>query len=101
MKRRRAREREQWERLVAEHTKSGLSVRRFCERESLNTGRFYYWRQQIQDATFPSEDGNEPTEAFIDMGQVDSTGVSTPAAVNPWIVTLDFGDGLKLTLRRG
>jgi len=43
--------------------------------------------------------GDEPADSFVDMGKIGSAG-GLPVA-SPWVVTLDLGEGLQLTLRRG
>jgi hypothetical protein len=36
-----------WRRLVLGQSRSGLSVRAFCEREALKESAFYFWRREI------------------------------------------------------
>jgi len=39
-----------WQRVLAAHLASGLTVRRFCEDEGLAVWRFYYWRKKLRGA---------------------------------------------------
>ena len=36
-----------WRRTIAEHGRSGLSIRRFCSRRSLSEPLFYAWRREL------------------------------------------------------
>ena len=36
-----------WRELLADHAKSGLSIRAFCERRRLNEANFYAWRREL------------------------------------------------------
>ena len=36
-----------WRRTVAEHRRSGLSIRAFCSRRSLSEPLFYAWRREL------------------------------------------------------
>src|SRR5207245_864436 len=36
-----------WRRAMARHLASGLSIRAFCERESLSEPSFYQWRREL------------------------------------------------------
>ncbi len=99
------RSRSQWEAILREQEKSGLSVRRFCDRESIRISNFYRWRSRLSGESSPAENTNE-SPVFIDMGQVDRLGEgegggeteSYPARL--FEVVLDLGDGVTLTLRR-
>ena len=91
----------QWEKLVGEQARSGLSARRFCQAKSIGLASFYQWRRRLGDAGSGSEGGKNSGGRFIDMGQIDSSGSSTSTDGNSWVVTLDFGEGVKLTLQRG
>jgi transposase len=36
-----------WRRTIAHHSRSGLSIRTFCQREGLETANFHWWRRAL------------------------------------------------------
>jgi hypothetical protein len=95
--------REGWARIVRLQKKSGLSARAFCLRESINITSFYKWRGRIEKAVFGSEGKEDSLQSsFIDMGRLGSASSQLTACSIPSLeVTLNFGDGFTLTVRRG
>ena len=103
MPRSRRRTQREWENLIGEQARSGLSAKEFCQSKSIGLASFYQWRRRLRDgsqSTCTTEQVQTTKESFIDMGRIGLADVSTPASVTPWIVTLDLGDNLKLTLQR-
>jgi hypothetical protein len=101
--RRLRRVRRDWMEIVRLQEESGLSARAYCLRESIDPGSFYKWRGQIQKVALlspsPSEGGSRG--AFIDIGRIGSmNGRSSSGNGPPLEVTLDFGEGFTLTVRR-
>jgi transposase len=41
---------ELWRERIAEHGRSGLSVKRFCEERGLTECSFYFWRKRLRKA---------------------------------------------------
>jgi transposase-like protein len=39
--------REFWQRLIAQHTQSGLSIRAFCQLHQVAEHSFYFWRKRL------------------------------------------------------
>ena len=103
MERRVRRGREAWASIVDEQERSGLSAKDFCQRESIGLASFYLWRRRLGGSSSEIQvSGIESTRSFIDMGQLASSADrSIPTSSNPWVVTLDLGEGCKLTLQRG
>ena len=101
MERHKRRSRGQWEELVGDQERSGLSAKDFCKGKTIGLASFYQWRGRLREKESRSKGGIESKGSFIDMGQINSAGVSAPTGVSPWVVTLDMGDGFKLTLQRG
>ncbi len=54
---------EQWEQLVAEQARSGLSQRRFCDERGIAYASFVAWRRRVQAHT----PGDEREPAFIEL----------------------------------
>ncbi len=101
MARNKRRDRGQWKEIIGEQERSGLNARAFCREKSIGLANFYTWRRRFRDTDAGSGGGIEAKGTFIDMGQIGYSDVPTPADVSSWVVTLDMGDGLKLTLQRG
>ena len=101
MERRKIRSRRQWAEIIGEQERSGLSAKDFCLGKSIGLANFYQWRRRARDEVSGAEGKMYASESFIDMGQIGSAGVAASNGVNPWVVTLDLGEGFKLTLERG
>lgn len=100
MERRKKRSKKEWEKLVSKHEHSGLSARSFCLARSIGLGSFYEWRRRFRNG-MPEGTGEEkPSEPFIDLGRMDASGGSMTTGLNSLIVTLDLGNGAKLTVQR-
>jgi len=57
-----ASEKEQfWRRVLEEHVVSNLSVRAFCQRESLSEPSFYSWRRKLHSRDLPPAVPTLPT----------------------------------------
>jgi hypothetical protein len=41
---------EMWRERIAEHDRSGLSVRKFCKDRGLTAWSFYFWRKRLREA---------------------------------------------------
>ena len=73
-----------WQRVLAAHSVSGLSAKRFCEDEGLAVWRFYYWRKKLRAATqLVSTD----EVGFRQVGEV---------LVAPVELRIEFSDGVLL-----
>ena len=92
---------DEWKGIVAEHKQSGLSARAFCKERSIGLASFYQWRKRIEGGKANTGKGAKKREPFIDMGNIDASDESANAETSPWIVTLELGGGMKLTLEAG
>jgi hypothetical protein len=99
MKRRRSRSRQGWQQVIKEQKQSGLSARAYCQREAIGISSFYQWRRRLSDSSEPSLKTRR--ESFIDMGQIETSLATALSGAGTLVVTLDLGDGTKLTLHRG
>lgn len=91
MERRKKQGLQEWNKIIGEQEKSGLTAREYCRRRDIGVSSFYRWRQRL----------SEQDESFIDIGQFNTPEKIEPSDRKPLAVTLDFGDGFKLTIRRG
>jgi len=101
MGRRKKRSEREWAKIVAEQKRSGLSARAFCQGKSIGLASFYNWRRQFRDSTSGTERGQGSKGTFVDLGQIGSPGVSAETGASRWVITLDLGEGLRITLQRG
>jgi transposase-like protein len=44
---------EQWRELIAEHERSGMSVRRFCKERGIREHLLFYWRKRLRTVQQP------------------------------------------------
>ena len=54
-----------WREAIADHQRSGVSVRAFCRRRRLNESSFYYWRKVIRDREAGSKQDVPPVMAPV------------------------------------
>ena len=78
----------EWQQLIDEQARSGLSQTAFCAARSVSTTSFQHWKRQLAAATSPS-----PT--WLDLGPLPERPVATG-----WDIALDLGGGVCLRLRR-
>lgn len=80
-----------WRRRLAEHQRSGRTVREFCRTRGLAESRFHYWRHEIARR-------DRHTPAFVPVAVV-----PTPAAVTPADepIELRLAGGHELRVRAG
>ena len=92
-----------WEAIISKQEKSGLSARAYCVRESIDSGLFYKWRGRIRKDNPDLSTGAERLrETFIEVGKIIGAGGQTPSGrERPLEISMDFGEGFTLTVRRG
>ena len=83
------RSRSDWQQLIDEQARSGLSQRAFCAARALSVKSFQHWKRQLA-ATAAA-----PPAAWLDLGPLPARSAATG-----WDVELDLGDGVCLRLRR-
>ena len=102
---RRMRRRSEWGEIVRAQEASGLSAPVFCQGNSIGLASFYQWRRRIRSEMTPGSGDDNAAGRFIKVGEIDSAGRARPTKMStsrePWVVTLDLGEGLKLTVQRG
>ena len=91
---------EEWTQIIKEHETSGQTAKEYCRSRSIGLASFYQWRSRLQNGQVGPEVKMSSTGSFIELGQIDSTELTRKASMSPWMVTLDFGEGFKLTLQR-
>jgi hypothetical protein len=56
-----------WRERLLLQTRSGLTVRAFCEREALTETAFYFWRREIRRRDSRAIDRRTPALAFVEV----------------------------------
>lgn len=78
----------EWQQLIDEQARSGLSQTAFCAARTLSTTSFQHWKRQLAAATSPSP-------PWLELGPLHER-----AATIGWDLELELGDGVCLRLRR-
>ena len=94
---------EQWQSLVAEQRRSGLSMAAFCRREDLVYQSFVAQARRVPivaaaDERTDAEPALSALPEFVEIGT--TRGSSASASSSPWLVELDLGEGIQLRVRR-
>lgn len=86
----------EWQRLIDQHQRSGLSAAHFCRDHQLPYASFCKWRSRLTALaeTKSSQSAESTSSGFIDLSQ------RCPAPMSGWEITLHLGDGVTLQLRR-
>jgi len=75
-----------WRGKMRAYEKSGLTVRKFCERDGLREVQFYYWRRALK--------AEQKQSGFVEL--VPAADLNAPAGVN-----LKIDDRISIVLERG
>ena len=82
---------EQWQSILANYEKSGLTQEAFCKRESLAGSTFSKWRNRLSKSN-PSE----PTQPMF----IDLSSLPDQTACSGWDIELTLGDGVTFRFRQ-
>jgi transposase-like protein len=94
-RRRIRRSRSEWQQLVEEHARSGLSQSAFCTERGISVTSLRSWKRRLT-AQAHAEPAREPQcEPWLELGTV--AGRAEPSG---WDIELELGNGLCLRLRR-
>jgi transposase-like protein len=89
-----------WRERLSHQTRSGLTVRAFCEREALKETAFYFWRREIRRRDRQAVGRHTPALAFVEAHTA-----PMPAAVaaveHESPLELVFPDDCRLLIRAG
>ncbi len=92
-----------WREAIADHQRSGVSVRAFCRGRQLNESSFYYWRKEIRDREAGSKSGVPPVLAPVVLVD-EPPGESTPQSSVTWpsaVIEIVLGDGTTVRVPLG
>jgi transposase-like protein len=85
-----------WRKLIGEATRSGMSVRAFCERRGLNENLFYAWRRELRTRCLERDGANRKKETGKTFALVSADGEGDRAGIE---IVLE--GGRKLRISRG
>lgn len=92
----------EWAALIERQSKSGFSQSTFCRSEDVPLSTFQYWKRRLRN-----EGRSEPTASetplftpLSELPAVPADAERTEATDVSWILDLDLGGGLQLTLRK-
>jgi hypothetical protein len=81
---------EQWRERIAEHERSGVSVKQFCKERGLTECSFYAWRKRLRTQQEP-----------IRFALVERTSAARQQAVSEARLELVLGSGARLRIGAG
>ena len=99
---RQRRTRQEWQTLLDEQPRSGLSIPRFCQSEGITLSSFYSWRTKLRRGEPSATDPLGAVESMADSPWI----ALTPPATQPdetvvWDVELSLPRGIVLRMRAG
>lgn len=80
------RSRAEWQQLIEEQARSGLTQSAFCASRGISVGSFGNWKRRLAGEASP--------DAWLELGAVAGHGASG------WDIELDLGEGVCLRFRR-
>lgn len=80
------RSREQWQQLLDEQRRSGLTQRQFCRSKDISVSSFQNWKRKL------TQTGHD--DAWLEVGQIPL------GTASGWDIELELGNGVMLRLRR-
>ena len=96
----------QWSRRLSRFSRSGQTVKAFCEQELISPFSFYYWRRRLQDQAAPGDQHGNGVATFVDLGSMAApdAGIEpqTPSPItSPLTIRLELPGAIVLTISRG
>ena len=93
-KRKHFRPQSEWQQIIADYERSGLTQEAFCEQASIPMSTFYKWHKRLGTRSVSTE-----VAQFIDLNSLVQRDAQREAA--RWEIELDLGKGMRLSLRGG
>lgn len=82
-----------WQALVSEQLKSGLSAPAFCKDQTISYPSFIRWKKKLT----PSDAVSNPSATFLEITPVGTDTPVQPASMQP-CVEVDIGSTLQLRI---
>jgi hypothetical protein len=90
-----------WRAVVADAAASGLSIRQFCERDSINESHFYHWRRRLELEDRAEVQKGTAAKAEVRFALVRTEPGNGAAHADPGEIELVLDRGWLLRIRRG
>ena len=90
------RSRAQWQSILDEFDKSGLSMSAFCEQQGLPLSSFFKWRSILKGKPKKTEQV-QPAPLFV---EISPTQEAHPSSQPDWDMELILGNGVILRMRQ-
>ena len=90
-KRKHFRSQSEWQQIIADYERSGLTQEVFCEQAQIPKSSFYKWRKRLG-----TQSAVDKPAQFIDLN-----ALVKPKDKTRWEIDLDLGNGMRLSLRGG
>ena len=87
---------EQWQGLLNQYERSGLSQRAFCQQAGLSHGTFSRWRRRLLGDRPPGPTESDSTELFVELS---NQPAGSPSPFPDWDVELQLSEHVFLRLR--
>lgn len=85
---------EKWRQRIAEQSRSGQSIKTFCERHGLANASFHYWKRRLRAEASPAPEG------FLAVGVVASPSTLALEGPDGWTLRVPCEEqALRLVLR--
>lgn len=85
---------EKWRQRIAEQSRSGQSIKTFCEQHSLANASFHYWKRRLLAEASPTP------ERFLSVGVVASPSTIALEGPDGWTLRVPYEEqALRLVLR--
>jgi len=81
-----------WRRVVAGHSKSGMSIRAYCAKMRVKEPAFYWWRSELARRDAAAEDAANPKATFVPVT------VKGPAVAGTEGISIELRGGRMLRL---
>lgn len=93
----------EWRAILGRFSRSDLTVRAFCEQESVSAASFYHWRSKLSGSRARRGAASRSSAGFVDLGVLKAPrarDLSPEVSRGGFELRLDLGGGLHLHLVR-
>jgi transposase-like protein len=90
-----------WRDRLNRQSRSGLSVRAFCERDNLKEAAFYFWRREIRHRDAQAAAGHSTSPAFVELVPAPAPAPVTVAGSAASAIELLLPLDRRLLIRNG
>lgn len=89
-----------WQDLIAQQAKSGMTIAEFCDATGLSPSTFNNWKRRLRNNTVAEAPSVDKDDALFVSLPVSTAISDDQHSASHWDIELDLGDGMCLRLRR-